>query len=204
VRAALVAVVVLVGVVNAGCSNDPAPPAGPGTSTRSSASLAVPAVSNPLDVSRFRDAPCELISEQQAGELRMPFAKEERTGSRVVCTWRADRNDPNPLEALSIRFQTGSGLAAIAQQCKGRTECDSWTVDEVSDYPVIRANGPIESKYGRCRLFVGVADDVAFLIADGNLDAIQQGATEGDAGGPRCDRADHAATLAIQTLKEGR
>jgi hypothetical protein len=122
----------------------------------------------------------------------------------VACTWRADRNDPNPLEAVSIRIQTGSGLAAIALQCKGRTECDSWSVDKISDYPVIRANGRIESKYGRCRLFVGVADNVAFLVTDGDLDAIQEGATEGDAGGPRCDRADHAATLAIQTLKEGR
>ncbi|MCA1655429.1 MAG: DUF3558 domain-containing protein, partial [Pseudonocardiaceae bacterium] len=176
----------------------------PGTTTGSGASLAVSAVPSPLDASAFRDAPCDLISERQAGELGLPVVQEERSGGRVACTWRAETNDPNPLEALSIRVQTASGLGAIAQQCSSRTECDSWTVDTISDYPVIRANGQLESKYGRCRLFVGVADNVAFLVTDGDLDAVSKGATEGDAGGPRCDRADQAATIAIQTLKEGR
>jgi hypothetical protein len=52
--------------------------------------------------------------------------------------------------------------------------------------------------------FVGVADNVAFLVTDGDLDAIRKGATAGGAGGPRCDRADRAAGFPIQTLKDGR
>jgi hypothetical protein len=79
-------------------------------------------------------------------------------------------------------------------------ECESWVLDTIAGYPVIRANGQLESKYGRCRLFVGAADDVAFLVTDGDL----QAAREGDGGGPRCDRADQAAAFAIETLKDGR
>lgn len=64
--------------------------------------------------------------------------------------------------------------------------------------------GALEAKYGLCKLFVGVADNVAFLVTDGDLDAIMKATTEGNAGGPRCERADRAATMALDTLKEGR
>jgi hypothetical protein len=204
VKAAPFAVIALAGAVAAGCAGNPGTPTSPGTTTASSASLAVPAVSNPLDASRFGDAPCGLIPEQQARGLGLPFAREERTGSRVACTWHADQTNPSPVDALTVTVQTDSGLAAIARQCRGRTECDSWTMATITGYPAIRANAQLESKYGLCRLFVGIADNAAILITDGDLDAIRKGATQGDAGGPRCDRADHAATIALQTLKAAR
>lgn len=203
VRATPLAVVAFIGVLSVGCSGNPATPGGSGTTTGSRTSLAVPAVPSPLDVEAFRDRPCDLISEQQAGDLGLPLAQEDGTGGYVACKWRADSNDPRSLEALSVRVQE-SGLDSIAQQCKGRSDCDTWIVDTIADYPVIRANGQLESKYGFCRLFVGVADDVAFMVTDGDRDSIGKGVAEGDAGGPRCDRADRAATMVIHTLRAGR
>lgn len=197
-------VTLLVGALTAGCSGDLAPPAGPGPTSGSRTSLAVPAVTSPLDVSVFRDAPCDLLSERRASELGLPFAERQGPAGRMACKWRADKDDPNSLEALTISLDTDDGLTGTAQICSTRTDCDSWTVDTIAGYPVIRANGPLESKYGFCQLFVGVADNMSFTIADGNLDAIAKGAAGGDAGGPRCDRADRAATMVIQTLKEGR
>ncbi|HEV8556961.1 MAG TPA: DUF3558 family protein [Actinophytocola sp.] len=199
VAAASLAVIALA----AGCTGNTPAPAGPGTTTRSGTSLVVPAVSNPLDVSGFRDAPCRLIPERQARDLGRPVAQEERTGSRVACHWRPS-TDSNPMDFLDIVIYTGDGLAGIARQCRSQIDCDSWTVDTIAGYPVVRANGRRESKYGFCKLFVGVADDVEFMVADSDVDGIRKGTAEGSAGGPRCDRADHAATIVIQTLKDGR
>ncbi|HEU5469337.1 MAG TPA: DUF3558 family protein [Actinophytocola sp.] len=193
-NAAAFAVIVLIGALAAGCSGDPEPPAAAGTRTSGGVALAVPAVPNPLDTNGFRDAPCQLIPEQRAGELGVPVAEEERTGSRLACVWRAGESGSNAVDVLSVRVQTDSGLAAIAQQCEGRDGCASWTVATIGDYPVIRANGELESRHGLCRLFVGVADRTAIMVTDGDLDAVRKGTSEGGAGGPRCDRAERAAT----------
>jgi hypothetical protein len=196
----------VIALAAAGCTGNTPAPAGPGTTTRSNTSLAVPVVSNPLDASGFRDAPCRLIPERQARDLGRPVAQEERTGSRVACNWRPGP-DANPMDFLQIVIYTGDGLAGIARQCvssSSKIECDSWTVDTIAGYPVIRANGRMESKYGFCKLLVGVAEDVEFTVADSDVDGIRKATAEGSAGGPRCDRADRAATIVIQTLKDGR
>lgn len=147
----------------------------------------------PLDATAFRDKPCDLISPAQAESLGLPEAELDSSSGRTTCNWRP-AGSRDPLDTVSIRFQTESGLTTIAEQCSTRDDRDSWTVDTINAYPVLRANGPFESKHGMCRLFVGTADDMAFLVTDGRVAMSQE------PDGPKCDRADRAASFAIETM----
>nr|WP_233160461.1 DUF3558 family protein [Actinophytocola xanthii] len=180
--------------MSTGCSDEPAP----GPESGAGPSLSVPPVPEPLDAERFREAPCELLSARQASELGLPVTAQERSAGRPTCVLRPA--DQDPLDTVTIRFQSSTGLAGIARQCANSAECDFWGVDTIEGYPVIRANGDLESTYGLCRLFLGVADDTAILIADGDVATAGRTETEG---GPRCDRADRTAAFVINTL-EGR
>lgn len=60
-------------------------------------------------------------------------------------------------------------------------------------YPVIGAIDEMISKYGSCKIFLGVADAAVVAVVDVKIDS--------SAGGPDCARADRAASMVLATLR---
>jgi hypothetical protein len=177
-----------------GVTNSPAM-----TTPPASTLMTVPAVANPLDATKFLNDPCALITAGEAAGLGVPVSEKDPMAGRAACTWR--KQNGSPLEVLRVQVLKDYGLAKISTECK--VGCSSWATTEIASYPAIHANGPLESKYGLCRLYVGFADSSSILVTDGDLEGMQRGAGTGDAGGPKCDRADQAATLVVRKLKDG-
>jgi len=196
----LLAVVLLAGLSLAGCAEDTAAPAGPAAST--TASRSVPDVGDPVDAAEFLDDPCGLLSAQEATDLGLPFPEKDGLAGRVACAWREDSGDPAPLEVLRVQILKEYGLAKISAECK--VGCDTWVPADISGYPALHANGPLESRFGMCRLYVGITNTRTLMVTDGDLDAMKQGADRGDAGGPKCDRADRAARMVVERLRASR
>jgi hypothetical protein len=84
------------------------------------------------------------------------------------------------------------GLADQYAQC-GTLDCSQWTTDNVEGCPVIRATDEIISKYGSCKVFLGVADKATVAVIDVRITS--------SADGPDCDRADRAASMVLATLR---
>jgi hypothetical protein len=196
----LFAVLVLAAALTA-CS-DGSPPAAqlPTSTSRAVPPMQIPPVQNPLDAAKFPADACTLITTQDATGLGMPVSEKDDMGGRIGCEWRKDNG--SPLEVLRVQVLKNYGLAKIAAECK--ISCDTWSVTEVAGYPAIHANGQLESKYGMCRLYVGLSDSSSVLVTDGDIEAMQKAATQDTASGPKCDRADQAAGLAVQKLRENR
>jgi hypothetical protein len=190
----LLAVLVLAAALTA-CSGGNAP-----ATPLASTSRTVPTVQNPLDVSRFPADACALITAQEATGLGLSVSEKDDMGGRTACEWRKDNG--SPLEVLRVQVLKNYGLAKISAECK--IGCNTWPVTEVAGYPALHANGQLESKYGMCRLYVGLTDSSSVLVTDGDIETMQKAATQGTASGPKCDRADQAAALVVRKLRESR
>jgi hypothetical protein len=184
-----VSAVVLAGIV-AGCSSgEPSRPTG---STTHPPSLTIPPVTRPLDVSAFAADSCGLLDDSQRGELGLTTVRrQEEDTSGNACDLDTDDNPTSYLRL--VVFDTG-GLADQYAQCE-TLDCSQWTTDTIDGYPVIRATDEMISKYGSCKLLLGVADNATVAIVDVQVDTT--------ASGPDCDRADSAASMTLATLTRG-
>jgi hypothetical protein len=183
-------------VAVAGCtggSNAAEPSSSEPTSTTAPpTSLDIPPVAQPLDVSTFAADPCALLDESQRQELGLPAAsKEDDTGSSTG-DLHADPESKDPSNYLRLVIFADGGLADQYAQC-GTLDCSQWTTDTIGGYPVIRATDELTSKYGSCKLLLGVADDATVAVVDVRIDT--------SADGPDCDRAERAAKMVLATLK---
>lgn len=173
--------------VVAGCSSPPAAtPASPTT-------VDVPSVSKPLDAKEFTDDPCAMLTETDRAELGLPTAEKNDELGRAACDLHAGTAGQKPLEFLRVQIMAARGLKGLTAQC-GTSEaarCDGWVVDSVEGYPVIRANGELEAKYGACKEFLGISDHAVILINDVRTRS---------ASAPDCARADRTAAMVIRSL----
>lgn len=188
--AALAGVVVVSGC--AGGTDATEPPSGEPTSTITApASLEIPPVAQPLDVRAFVADPCALLDESQRQELGLPAAGQGDDTGSGTCDLHADSEQKDSSNYLRLVVFGDGGLTDQYAQC-GTLNCSQWTTDNIDGYPVIRATDEMISKYGSCKIFLGVADDAAIAVIDIKTDP--------SADGPDCDRADQAASMALTTL----
>ncbi|SDH88150.1 Protein of unknown function [Actinokineospora alba] len=170
-----------------GCSSPPAPtPASP-------TKLDVPSVAKPLDTKSFTDDPCAMLTAEDRTQLGLPTAEKNDELGRAACDLHAEAAGQKPLEYLRVQIMTTRGLKGVTAQC-GTSEaarCVGWVVDSVEGYPVIRANGELEAKYGACKEFLGISEQAVILIND---------VRTGSASAPDCSRADRTAAMVIRTL----
>jgi Protein of unknown function (DUF3558) len=186
-RVAVIAVV-LAGIV-AGCSSgEPSRPAG---STTHPPPLTIPPVARPLNVSAFAADSCGLLDAPQRSELGLTTVRRQDGASDNACDLDTD-DDPTSYLRLVV-FDTG-GLADQYAQCD-TLDCSQWTTDTIDGYPVIRATDEMISKYGSCKLLLGVADNATVAIIDVQIDTT--------ADGPNCERADRVASMTLATLTRG-
>jgi hypothetical protein len=183
-----VSAVVLAGIV-AGCSSgEPSRPTGP---TTHPPSLTIPPVTRPLDVTAFAADSCGLLSDSQRGELRLTTVRRQEDKNGNACDLDTD---DNPTSYLRLVVFDAGGLADQYAQCE-TLDCSQWTTDTIDGYPVIRATDEMISKYGSCKLLLGVADNATVAIIDVQINTT--------ADGPNCERADRAASMTLATLTRG-
>ena len=160
--------------------------------TAAPASLDIPPVESPLEVTAFVADPCALLDESQRHELGLPAAGQGDDTGSTTCDLHADPERKDSSNYLRLVIFGEDGLADQYAQC-GTLDCSQWTTDNIGGYPVIRATDEMISKYGSCKLFVGVADNAVVAVIDVKIDP--------SADGPDCDRADRAASMALATLR---
>lgn len=149
----------------------------------------IPAISKPLDIKAFVADPCGLLPEADRTELGLPTA----TKDSASCSLHTGPMGAKPLEFLRIQVMDDRGLTDIQAQCgtSASARCDGWSVDSVNDYPLLRANGETERKYGSCKEFLGVSDNAVVLIND---------VRTGQATNPDCTRSDKVAAIILTKL----
>jgi hypothetical protein len=183
-----VSAVVLAGIV-AGCSSGE--PSRPAVSATHPPSLTIPPVTRPLDVTAFAADSCGLLSDSQRGELGLTTVRRQEDKSGNACDLDTD-DDPTSYLRLVV-FDAG-GLADQYAQCE-TLDCSQWTTDTIDGYPIIRATDEMISKYGSCKLLLGVADNATVAVIDVQINTT--------ADGPNCERADRAASMTLATLTRG-
>lgn len=145
-------------------------------------------VARPLDVSAFTADSCGLLDDSQRSELGLTTVRRQDGNACDLDT------DDDPMSYLRlVVFGTG-GIADQYAQCD-TLDCSQWTTDAIDGYPVIRATDKLISKYGSCKLLLGVADDATIAVIDVQVDTT--------ADGPDCERADRVASMTLATLARG-
>jgi hypothetical protein len=151
--------------------------------------LDIPKVSKPLGIKDFATDPCGLLTDANRAELGLPTTAKDST----ACHMYTGPAEPKPLAFLGVQVMADRGLAAIYAQCgtSASARCDTWALDSVNGYPLIRANGDTERKYGSCKQFLGVSDQAVILIND---------VRTGQATAPDCARSDRVAAMVTANL----
>jgi hypothetical protein len=151
--------------------------------------LHIPKVSKPLDVRDFTADPCGLLTEANRMELGLPTTAKDN----AACDMYTGPAESKPLVFLRVQVMADRSLSAIYGQCgtSASARCDGWSVGSVNDYPLLRANGETERKYGSCKQFLGVSDSAVVLIND---------VRTGQATNPDCTRSDKVAAMILTKL----
>ncbi|MGH3864362.1 hypothetical protein [Actinokineospora sp.] len=134
-----------------------------------------------------------MLTEADRAGLGLPTAEKNDELGRAACDLHAGSAGQKPLEFLRVQIMATRGLKGVTAQCgtSAAARCDGWMVESVAGYPVIRANGELEGKYGACKEFLGISDEAVILIND---------VRTGGGSGPDCGRADRTAAMVIRSL----
>lgn len=149
----------------------------PGSSTGSSADSDLPTdgapkVENPLDVSRFEQKPCDVLTPEDAEELNIPATGEQEGDSLgETCYWR----NTQTRGSLAASFFSGDkrGLSSVYQEAKGSDFPYFEPIGDVEGHPAVAYNTEEEAPRTDCTVAVGLSDQLVFTarvaLSDANL-----------------------------------
>jgi hypothetical protein len=156
-----------------------------------------PKVNDPLDTSRYEEDPCRSITGEQAQqELNLPPTGEpmENVALGVGCEWK--NTDTRAYLHIVFIVDDPRGLSPEYQvNDEGGWEFFEERPD-IEGYPAVARDGVDDRARGRCTVVVGVADDMAF---ESTLQLRGSNIGKKDP----CEMAAFAASLALQTMKQG-
>lgn len=95
------------------------------------ASLDIPPVEQPLDVSAFVADPCALLDESQRHELRLPAAGQGDDTGSATCDLHEDPEHKDSSNYLRIVIFSEDGLVDQYAQC-GTLDCSEWTTGNIT------------------------------------------------------------------------
>lgn len=154
---------------------------------------AAPSVSEPLEVGRFEQQPCQLLSADQLATLDGDSGTPETSVGVPTCRWVV-RGDARVV--VNIRFESGAGkgLGSMYQQNEGGVWKNGYfQPTEIDGYPAAFASLTDGRADGFCDLAVGVREDRYFYV---NVGAFELGRQS-------CAIAEEVAAAAVATLRAG-
>ncbi|RSN58391.1 DUF3558 domain-containing protein [Amycolatopsis sp. WAC 04182] len=185
------------------CSN-PTPngtptPTSAGTSLSSSNPAStrpdIPKVGDPIDLTRFKQAPCNTLTKTQVEELLGVTADgKARDGAGPACTWVAP-STTRPLVSVVFSNEQDSGTARI-YEAKGKSYQFLEPLEAVDGYPLTAYGIKDERSLGRCSAALGTSDTETIGVA-----AEQSEANVGIK--DPCDVAREAAVRVLATIRGG-
>jgi hypothetical protein len=199
-KAAYLAAIAVAGLSLTACSGstpgnaNPAPttsPTGPSSGPSSSGS-AVPQVATPLDVTKFEQSPCGVLTSTQAAQIANLTTSKLGDGatSLPICTWSDDNHN-----AVDFGFVHGDGLASAYQYQNSQSGYFQIAPD-ILGYPAV-FTGPSDSRgKGICTMYVGVRNDEVMTV-DSTF------RTTSPSYADPCSATQKAAEAAMTTVKGG-
>ncbi|WP_084143285.1 DUF3558 domain-containing protein [Amycolatopsis taiwanensis] len=154
----------------------------------------VPAITNPLDVSKFMADPCLSITSAQAANLTISSqGKRVNIESGESCTWKYGSNSEWEIGVTYIVPEANNGLQNLynlqATVGYGDGYFEPATVD---NYPAVYQDISDDRQNGRCQLSVGVNNQVFFTVSN-----------DGPKNTDLCKGAGKAANAVVETIKRG-
>ncbi|PRX49061.1 uncharacterized protein DUF3558 [Prauserella shujinwangii] len=163
----------------------------------------MPPVSQELDATPYLTKPCELVPDTTLESLGFalpgePLSAENESTADLVgpsCGWWLKPGNT----LLSVGIQTGNrehGVGGLRGLRGGyeRGQYAYWESTNIGGYPAAYYDIDDERQEGRCRLAVGIADDLTFSVSAGVYENEPQQA---------CSTVEKVATDVIGTLKRG-
>ena len=154
-----------------------------------------PKVDNPLDATRFRQDPCQALTQNQAQSLGLPASGAPRDmplGN--ACEWR--KSGSTGSATVHFLDRNANGLSAEYQANEDGKYAYFNVLPLIEGYPAVATDIVDGRDGGRCTVVVGVSDKLAVefpislaLDSIGNTDP--------------CETAAKVAGLALQTMKQG-
>ncbi|MFI7118049.1 DUF3558 domain-containing protein [Amycolatopsis sp. NPDC049868] len=175
-------------------------PTGNGTSPSHSNSASappdVPKVESPIDLARFKQAPCSALTKPQVGELlgATPDGEAREGTAGPACTWVVP-STTRPLISVVFSNTQDSGTAKI-YAAKGKSYQLVEPLKPVDGYPLTAYGITDERSVGRCSAALGTSETETIGIA-----AEQSEANVGKK--DPCDVAREAAIRVLATIRGG-
>ncbi|MDT7729652.1 MAG: hypothetical protein QOI21_6228 [Actinomycetota bacterium] len=170
-------------------SQTPLPSSGPSSPT--SSKLTAPQVPNPLDVSKFEQDPCSVLSQTQASQVANLTTSRKTDGNVApICVWSdSDQN------RVTFGFVPGDGLSSVYKSQDSQSGYFQ-VAPEVAGYPAVFSGPHDDRNDGRCQIGVGVRDNEVITISATFRNPSPYYADP-------CSLAVKAAEAAVTTLKGG-
>jgi hypothetical protein len=161
------------------------------SSVTSSGTLAAPRVANPLDVGKFEQNPCGLLTSAQAVQLAQLTKTDGSTGGSLpICGWADDSYN-----SISFGFVRGQGLSDVYRTQNSQSGYFKVAPD-IAGYPAVFSGTTDDRSKGGCQLGIGVSDSEV-LTVDSSF------TTSSPHYADPCSVTQKAAEAAIATLKGG-
>ncbi|MBB1157825.1 DUF3558 domain-containing protein [Amycolatopsis dendrobii] len=169
----------------------PAPASSNPPASSSNAASDVPKVPNPLDVAKYEQDPCSVLTQAQAAQAFNAVRNRKIAGNVApVCTWNDSENS-----SLAIGLLPGQG--GLATVYKNRSSTGYFEpAPSIDGYPAVFTNVLDNRSDGGCQVAVGVRADEAFTSS---VILFKQSPSYGDP----CSVALKAAGAALATIKAG-
>lgn len=192
---AVLGTTLIAGAALAACAPNPGGSAGPtsgGTSATQSLPAGTPNVANPIDVAKFRTAPCTVLTAAQLQQLNVGASgKADSDANSPGCTW-SDLQGPSKM-APGVTFgPAGHGLADVFSQ--KATYQYFQQLPDIAGYPAVIALSADSRSQGNCDITIGVSNQ-QFIDVGVTVDT-----SASDATAP-CGRNQTVAADMIATLK---
>jgi len=187
----------------AGCTTpspgDPSP-----TSSRTSAptssseddlpSNGAPAVEDPLDVTKFIENPCKVLTPQQLQDFELPAGAASEGDFGPKCDWRQPQAAGGALN-FTILTKDEDGLSSLYKDHENGYIKYFEELSPIEGYPAVLWDTAEENRpIGTCAISVGVSNKLSFT-AIVNLSAASMGQKD------PCETATAVATMATKNMK---
>jgi hypothetical protein len=172
--------------------NSPTPLASSGPSSPTSSKLTAPQVPNPLDVSKFEQDPCSVLSQAQASQVANLTTSSKADGTVApICSWADDDHN-----TVAFGFVPGNGGLTTSYKNQDNKSGYFAVAPDIGGYPAAFL-GPVDDRDdGDCQVAVGVTNDEVITVNASFRDSSPYYSDP-------CSLAVKAAEAAMATLKGG-